>query len=98
MFLPAFGVKRSGTEKAGKNGGSGRELLRQELLCTFPSKSSHPLTVAPFQVVFEFPVQILYACEGFPVVEISLIVSMTSFYFSILPRRSGRYQLVVFFQ
>jgi len=30
MFLPAFGVERSGTEKAGKNGGSGGELLCQE--------------------------------------------------------------------
>ena len=91
-------MERSETEKTGKNGGSSREFLCQKQLCAFPSKRSHSFTIVPLQVVFELPVQILYAREGFPVIEISLIVPMTSIYFAIVPRRSGRYQLMGYFQ
>lgn len=44
MFLSAFGMERSGTEKADKNFGSRRKFLCQDLIWTLVAKrSSHRL-------------------------------------------------------
>ena len=58
-FCPPLEWSVAERKRRAKTADRGRELLRQELLCAFPSKSSHPLAVAPFLVVFEFPVKIL---------------------------------------
>ena len=70
---------------------SNRQLLLEKLDRTFPAEGAHGLVVAPFEVLFEFFVQLFYAAEMLPIVEISLIVAVTSLNFSVVPRCSRRY-------
>ena len=70
------------------------ELLLQKLRRALVPKCPHRFVVAPDQMLRQLPIQILHAAKAFPSVEIPLVVSMASFNFSIMPRRSRRNQFV----
>ena len=55
-------------------------------------KYSHRLVICPFQVFCRLFIRFFCFSEIFPIIEISLIHSMTSFHFSVVPRCSWFYQ------
>jgi hypothetical protein len=75
-------------------GGSERLKPCQSLFRTFASHSPHCLIIIPFQMHRQFSVQCIHVPKVLPIVKISLIVSVTAFYFPVMPRRPRRYLLV----
>ena len=92
------GVERSGTEVPIAARRSDCQLFVENLNRAFIAKRSHHFVVAPFKVFFQFFIQFFNAAECFPIIKISLVVSVTAFHFPVMPRRSRRYQNMRYFK
>lgn len=76
--------------------GERRKLLPQQLNRTFPAECPHCLVIAPDQVFRKLTVEFFKTAEMLPVVKISLVISVASLYFSIVPWCPRRYQLMLY--
>ena len=75
--------------------GNRRKLFLQQLNRTFPAEC-HCLMISPSQVLRNIVVEFFKTAEMLPVIKISLVISVTSLYFSILPWCHRRYQLMLY--
>ena len=89
------GVERSGTEVPIAARRSCCQLFVEDLNRTFVAERSHYFVVAPFKVFFQFFIQFINAAECFPIIKIPLVIPVASFHFTVMPRRSRRYQFVL---
>ena len=89
------GVERSGTKVPIAARRSGGQLLVENLNRTFVAERSHHLIVAPFKVFFQLFIQFINAAECFPIIEIPLVISVTSLHLAVVPRCPRRYQFVL---
>ena len=76
--------------------GTRRHLLPQKLNRTFPAECAHCLVVAPDQMLRKLSIKFFKTAEMLPVIEISLVITVTSLYFTVMPRCSRRYQLMLY--
>ena len=94
------GARRAEAEKPPKYGGSQAvsflcQLLSQQLSRALVFQRPHWLVVAPEQVLCQFLIEVLEAAECLPVIEVSLVVSVTALHLSVVPRCPWCDQLVL---
>ena len=54
------------------------------------------MVVAPNQMFFGFLIELINTSKGFPVIKIPLVISVTSLYLSVVPRRPRWYQNMLY--
>ncbi len=77
-----------GVETAKMRRGSQGQFFLDKLDRAFAVERSHGFVIAPKQVIFEFFVQFFNTSELLPIIEITLVVPMTSLNLAIVPRCS----------
>ena len=97
--IAMLALKRSRRRSEKANIGSWllcREFFLKYLYWTFSSEGYHCLVVAPNQMFFGFLIELINTSKGFPVIKIPLVISVTSLYLSVMPRRPRWYQNMLY--
>ena len=75
---------------------SGRQLFYKQFAWTFVLQRSHGFVIVPDNMSSQLLVQIQNTPECFPIIEIPLVISMTAFYFPIVPGCPRRNQHMLY--
>ena len=94
------GARKAEAEKPTKCGGSPMasllpQLFGQQLTWALVFQRPHWLVVAPDQVLCQLLIEVFQTAERLPIIEISLVISMTTLHLPVVPWRPRRNQLVL---